>query len=66
LSHSLRWLALFVALSQLVTLPIIMRVYRELLPTGVTDDPVITPVGHAFSICGLITLPNAVTFAAVG
>jgi len=62
LSHSPRWLALFVARSQLVTPPIIMRVYRELLPTGVTDDP----VGHAFSICGLITLPNAVTFAAVG
>jgi len=49
-----------------VTLPIIMRVYGELLSTGATDDPVITPVGHAFSICGLITLPNAVTFAAVG
>jgi hypothetical protein len=61
----LRWVALLVALSQLVTPPIIMRVYGEFLSTGATNDAVITPARYAFSIWGLITLLCAITFVAV-
>ena len=61
----LRWVALVLALSQLVTPPIIMRVYGEFLSTGATNDAVITPARYAFSIWGLITLLCAVTCAAV-
>jgi hypothetical protein len=52
-------------LSQLVTPPIIMRVYGEFLSTGATNDAVITPARYAFSIWGLITLLCAITFVAV-
>ena len=61
----LRWVALVLALSQLVTPPIIMRVYGEFLSTGATNDAVITPARYAFSIWGLITLLCAVTCVAV-
>jgi hypothetical protein len=60
-----RWLALALALSQLVTPPIIMRVYGEFLSTGAANDPVITPARYAFSIWGLITLLCAVTCVAL-
>ena len=51
----MRWAALLLALSQLATPPIIMRVYGEFLSTGATNDAVITPARYAFSIWGLIT-----------
>ena len=54
------------ALSQLVTPPIIMRVYGDFLSTGATNDAVITPAGYAFSIWGLITLLCAITFVGRG
>jgi len=61
----LQWAALLLALSQLVTPPIIMRAYGEFLSTGATNDAVITPARYAFSIWGLITLLCAVTCVAV-
>ena len=61
----LRWVALLLALSQLVTPPIIMRVSGEFLSTGAPNDAVITPARHAFSIWGLITLLCAITFVVV-
>lgn len=60
-----RWVALALALSQLVTPSIISRVYGNFLSTGATGDPVITPAGYAFSIWAVITLLCAITCAAV-
>ncbi len=60
-----RWVALLLALSQLVTPSLISRVYGNFLSTGATNDPVITPAGYAFSIWAVITLLCAITCAAV-
>jgi hypothetical protein len=60
-----RWIAALLALTQLVTPPLIARVFGDFLSAGATNRALVTPSGYAFSIWGLITALTVVTGVAI-
>jgi hypothetical protein len=60
-----RWIAAVLALTQLVTPPIVRSIAGEFLKSGATNQALITPSGYAFGLWGLITVLSAATALAV-